>query len=173
MKTGHIARNCRVRPTASSESLYQETRSAEEKLKRRTSEVVLSAASVEEKKNTSENMWIANWGITCHVSNSLKTHFFSEILYILIPNGLFFVFHTLELKFPDSKIAWEITITGYLHSLNTNSLNDSKENSVLVGGLKLTTISGQALKLNRNSKGIINSFFMISVYLVLRLNTSQ
>ncbi len=59
MTTGHsIARNCQVSGTASRESVHKETRSEEN-----------------QKKNTSENMWIAEWGIACHVTNSLEGHY--------------------------------------------------------------------------------------------------
>jgi len=66
LKTGHIARNCQVRPMACSESIYEE-----KKLKKRTSEVALSTMIMEE-MNTSEYMWIANWYTRCHVTNSLE-----------------------------------------------------------------------------------------------------
>jgi len=67
LKTGHIARNCQVRPMACSKSAYEE-----KKLKKRTSEAALSAMIMEETKNTSKNMWIADWFMSCHVTNSLE-----------------------------------------------------------------------------------------------------
>jgi len=54
------------------ESIYKEMRSEEEKLKKRTSEVTLSATIMEEMKNTSKNMWIADWFISYHTTNSLE-----------------------------------------------------------------------------------------------------
>jgi len=52
---------------ACSESIYEE-----KKLKKRTSEAALSAMIMEETKNTSKNMWIADWFMSCHVTNSLE-----------------------------------------------------------------------------------------------------
>ncbi len=41
-------------------------------MKKRTSEVTLSAMIMEETKIRSENTWIANWFMRCHVTNSLE-----------------------------------------------------------------------------------------------------
>jgi len=70
-KTGHIARNCRVLGVSSTGPSKSVSRSEEEMLKKRTSEVALSATIMEEMK-ISEYMWLGDFSTAYHVTNSLE-----------------------------------------------------------------------------------------------------
>ncbi len=69
-ETGHIARNCQLKSTASNASVCEDKTSEEENMKKRTSAFI--AGDIEKKQQISEYTWLGDFSTACHVTNSLE-----------------------------------------------------------------------------------------------------